>query len=99
MNGVTLTELGFVHGPRDAFSVPRTAVLTTRVDQPNAVTLVLAAPPPTDLFTYLQRALPAAGFGITAENREATTLTFAGRGWTGSFTAVDSSSAVVLRPT
>ena len=39
-----------------------------------------------------------AGFDITAENPEANTMTFAGYGWSGSFTAHDQVSAVLLRP-
>lgn len=97
-DGVTLAALGFAYGPRDAFSVPRTAVITTRVDQPNTVTLVFAAPPARDLGGYLRRALPAAGFAVTAADGQATTLTFTGQGWSGSFTGTGATSAVNLRP-
>jgi len=96
--GVTLAGMGFAYGPREAFSLPRTVVVTTRVDQPNTVTLVLDSPAPAEVFDYLRRVLPAAGFTITAASPPAATLTFAGRGWTGSFTGAGSSSAVVLRP-
>jgi hypothetical protein len=81
----------------DAFSLPRTAVVSTRVDQPDGVTVVLSEPSPTEVARYLRRALPASGFAITADN-EAAAMTFTGYGWDGSFTGTERSSAVVLRP-
>ena len=97
-DGVTLAELGFVHGPREAFTVPPSAVITVRVDQPNTVTLVLTEPTPPVLGRYLRRVLPPAGFQILADGGDAATLTFVGHGWTGSFTGAGSTSAVNLRP-
>lgn len=96
--GVGLSELGFTHGPA-RFSLPRNSVLVTAVDQPNVVTLVLSSPSPAAVTDYLQAALPAEGFAITDDAPDAHTFTFTGTGWTGSFTASRSTSAIVLRPT
>jgi hypothetical protein len=95
-DGVSLESLGFTNGPVHEFSLPRTALLSATVDQPNNVTAVLSQPPPADVADYLRRALPATGFAITAE--EPTALTFTGHGWTGSFTASETTSAILLRP-
>ena len=97
-NAVTLAAMGFRHGPVDAFFLPADSVLITRADQPNVVVLVLSAPPARQLADFLRQTLPAAGYDITADRPEAAVLTFAGRGWTGSFTGSATSSALVLRP-
>jgi hypothetical protein len=68
------------------------------VDQPNNVAVVLSSPSPTEIASYLRRALPAAGFTITADSPAANTMTFEGGGWSGSFTADSRASAVLLRP-
>jgi hypothetical protein len=90
--------LGFVNGPLDAFSVPVGAVLTDRVDQPNAVTVVMSAPSGAELAGYYRRALPAAGFAISADDPATNTMTFAGNGWTGVLTGSVGTTAVALRP-
>ena len=97
-DGVTLAALGYLNGPIHQFSLPRTAVMTAKVDQPNNVVAVVSSPSPTELRSYLLGALPAAGFEITADGRSTSTMTFAGHGWTGSFTGDDRASAVLLRP-
>ena len=97
-DGVTLGELGFSNGPLDTFSIPTTAVVTDRVDQPNAVTIVMSAPDAAALTDYYRRALPAAGFTITADDAATNTLTFAGQGWTGALTGSEDATAVALRP-
>jgi hypothetical protein len=97
-DGVTLSALGYLNGPIEQFSVPRTAVITAKVDQPNNVAVVLSSPSPADVATYLRQALPAAGFTITAEDTAAKTMTFTGNGWIGSFTGDSRVSAVLLRP-
>jgi hypothetical protein len=97
-DGITLAALGYLHGPVQQFSLPRTAVITTKVDQPNNVTAVVSSPPPREVGTYLRAALPAAGFVITADRPAANTMTFAGHGWSGSFTGDNRASAVLLRP-
>lgn len=97
-DGVSLQSLGYVNGPAREFSLPRTAVLQAAVDQANNVTAVLAQPPPVDVADYLRRTLPATGFTVTADDPAALTLTFTGHGWTGSFTASEATSAVLLRP-
>jgi len=97
-DGVTLAALGYLNGPIQQVSLPRTAVIMAKVDQPNNVTAVVSSPSPAELRSYLLRTLPAAGFQITADRPEANTLTFAGHGWNGNFTGDDRASAVLLRP-
>ena len=97
-DGITLAGLGFVNGPRDTFSVPYAAQVTDRVDQPNAVTVVMSAPPAAEVAEYYRRALPAAGYTITAADAATSTLTFTGQGWEGALTGSDGRSAVFLRP-
>ena len=63
-DGITLAELGFLDGPIQQFSLPRTAIFTAKVDQPNNVAVVVSSPSPTDIANYLRRALPTAGFTI-----------------------------------
>jgi hypothetical protein len=97
-DGITLAALGYLNGPVQQFSLPRTAVITARVDQPNNVAAVVSSPSPAEMRSYLLRALPAARFEITADRQESNTMTFAGHGWSGSFTGDDRGSAVLLRP-
>ncbi len=97
-DGVTLRSLGYLNGPAEQFTLPRTALVSASVDQPNNVTAVLSSPPPAEVEAYLRRALPATGFTITADGPDASALTFAGHGWIGSFTASDATSAILLRP-
>ncbi len=95
---MALASLGYLFGPVNRVSLPRTAVVTARVDQANNVTAVLATPPPAEVAAYLRRALPVAGFTLTDDDPAADTLTFTGYGWTGSFTGDDRLSALLLRP-
>lgn len=98
-DGLALRAFGYTSGPLDAFSLPRSAVLVTSVDQPDNVTAVLSAPSAADVAAYLRRALPAAGFTVTAgAEGPDPTLTFTGRGWAGSVTGADGATAVLLRP-
>ncbi len=97
-DGATLAELGFLDGPIQHFSLPRTAIVTAKVDQPNNVAVVVSTPSPTEIANYLRRALPAAGFKITADSPQASTMTFDGHGWSGSFTGDNGASAILLRP-
>jgi hypothetical protein len=97
-DGITLAALGYLNGPTQQFSLPRTAVIMAKVDQPNNVTAVVSSPSPAELRSYLLRSLPAAGFEITADRADANTLTFAGHGWNGNFTGDERASAVLLRP-
>lgn len=96
--GLTLRQLGFENGPLDEFSLPRDLVLTTSVDQPNVVTIVLASPSPGTVEDYLRSTLPAAGFRIDARAAAGAAMTFRGHGWSGGFTGTGASSAIVLRP-
>lgn len=95
---MTLAELGFANGPIASFVVPRTAVIETAVDQPNVVTVVFSSPAAPVLSAFFRDTLFQTGFTIGADDPAQNTLTFAGRGWTGSFTGSGNSSAVVLRP-
>jgi len=97
-DGITLAALGYLNGPVRQFSLPRTAVIKAKVDQPNNVTAVVSSPSPAELSSYLRGALPAAGFVITADSRATNTMTFTGQGWSGSFTGGERGSAVLLRP-
>jgi len=97
-DGVTLRSLGYLNGPVEQFTLPRTALVSATVDQTNNVTAVLSSPPPPDVAAYLRRTLPATGFSVTADDPEGSALTFAGHGWTGSFTASGTTSAILLRP-
>lgn len=97
-DGVPLASFGFTNGPVREFSLPRTSTLKAVVDQTNNVTMVLISPTAPEAYAYLQRALPATGFTVTAENATTTTLTFTGHGWTGSFTGNPRAAAVLLRP-
>jgi hypothetical protein len=97
-DGVTLRSLGYLNGPVEQFTLPRTTLITAAVDQTNNVTAVLTSPPPIDVAAYLRRALPATGFTITADDPGTLALTFAGHGWTGSFTGSAATSAILLRP-
>lgn len=110
-DGVTLTTLGFTHGPLQTFSVPQPAYLTASSDQAVLVTLVLAAPTPAQVYDYLLRSLPAAGYTVTGRapggastgpGSTSTTatpaLSFTGHGWTGDFTGAGTTSVITLRP-
>lgn len=101
-DGLTLAAFGFLNGPVQEFSLPRTAVLASKVDQANNVAAVLSSPSPSEVSDYLRRSLPAAGFELRRDERR--TMTFDGYGWVGVFTGTDSptgtggTSAVLLRP-
>jgi hypothetical protein len=101
-DGLTLAAFGFTNGPVREFSLPRTAILASKVDQANNVAAVLSSPSPTEVAEYLRRSLPAAGFELRRDERR--TMTFDGYGWVGSFTGTESptgtggTSAVLLRP-
>ena len=97
-DGITLAQLGFRNGPAGAFSVPRTVVWTTSVDEPSGVTVVFSRPDAAVLADYLRRVLPGSGFVVTGDARATATLTFTGYGWHGSFTGAGASSALILRP-
>ena len=96
--GLTLRQLGFENGPLDEISLPRDLVVSTAVDQPNVVTIVLARPSPQAVEAHLRATLPAAGFTIDARADSGQAMTFEGHGWTGAFTGTGATSAIVLRP-
>lgn len=95
--GLTLQQLGFENGPT-GFTLPPESVITTKVDQPNVVTVVLSRPGPQTVEDYLRSTLPDEGFTIDARSTANGALTFKGNGWTGGFTGTTVSSAIVLRP-
>jgi hypothetical protein len=97
-DGVSLQRLGYLNGPVQQFSLPRSSVITAAVDQPNNVTAVLSSPSATEVAGYLRRTLPMTGFSIIKDDPAAVSMTFAGYGWTGSFTGKETTSAVLLRP-
>jgi hypothetical protein len=97
-DGVSLRSLGYVNGPVQQFSLPRSSVLTASVDQANNVTAVLSHPAATEVVAYLRRTLPMTGFTIVNDEPAGLAMTFTGYGWTGSFTGNDTTSAVLLRP-
>jgi hypothetical protein len=98
LSGLTLRQLGFENGPLDEFSLPSDVVITTSVDQPNAVTLILSSPSPATVEAYLRATLPELGFTIDVRATEGQAMRFRGNGWTGGFTGTGATSAVVLRP-
>jgi len=98
LTGVTLRQLGFANGPLDEFSLPSDLVVSTAVDQPNVVTIVLARPSPETVEDYLRATLPNEGFAIDARADAGKAMTFEGNGWTGAFTGTGATSAIVLRP-
>lgn len=95
--GLTLQQLGFDNGPAN-FSLPPDSVISTKVDQPNVVTVVLSSPGPETVEDYLRATLPDAGFRIDARSSAEGALTFKGEDWTGGFTGTGATSAIVLRP-
>jgi hypothetical protein len=97
-DGVSLQTLGYVNGPVQQFSLPRSSVLTATVDQANNVTAVLSQPSATEVAAYLRRALPMNGFTVIDDDPAGLAMTFTGHGWAGSFTGNGTTSAVLLRP-
>jgi len=95
---VSLAALGFENGPVDRVFVPVGAQLASRVDQTNNVTLVLTAPSAADLAAFYRRTAAGNGFTVTGDDAATATLTFAGFGWTGTFTGDRQASALLLRP-
>lgn len=96
--GLTLRQLGFENGPLEEFSLPGDLAISTRVDQPNLVTVIVSRPSPQTIEDYLRATLPGEGFTIDARAGTGAAMTFAGHGWTGGFTGTRGTSAIVLRP-
>lgn len=97
-DGVSLSALGFENGPVDRVFVPFGAQVSSRVDQPNNVTVVMTSPSATELAAFYRRTTTGNGFTLTGDDAATTTLTFAGFGWTGTFTGDAQASALLLRP-
>ena len=97
-DAVSLSALGFTNGPVDRVFVPIGAQVSSRVDQPDNVAVVLTAPSVTELAAFYRRTSVANGFALTGDDSARTTLTFAGFGWTGTFTGDAQASALLLRP-
>ncbi len=98
VDGVSLSALGFENGPVDRVFVPVGALVGSRVDQPNNVTVVLTSPSAAELVTFYRRTATANGFTVTGDDPATSTLTFSGFGWTGTFTGDAQASALLLRP-
>ena len=97
-DGISLQMLGYLNGPTQQLSLPRSSVLAAAVDQTNNVTAVLSWPPATEVAAYLRRTLPKSGFTVVKDDPAAMTMTFTGYGWAGSFTGTEKTSALLLRP-
>ena len=97
-DGVSLSALGFENGPVDRVFVPFGAQVSARVDQPNNVTVVMTSPSAAELAAFYRRTATGNGFTLTGDDAATTTLTFAGVGWTGTFTGDTRASALLLRP-
>ncbi len=92
--GIGLRELGFSNGP-PAFSLPADVATTLAADTGQQVTVIIAAPPWSQVADYLRRTLPRTGFTITGQGADG--LTFTGYGWNGSATTSTDGSAVTLQ--
>ena len=97
-DGLSLAALGFENGPVDRVFVPFGARVSARVDQPNNVTVVMSFPPATELAAFYRSTATGNGFALTGDDAATATLTFAGFGWTGTFTGDAQASALLLRP-
>lgn len=97
-DGVSLSALGFENGPVDRVFVPFGTKVSARVDQPNNVTVVMSFPSATELAAFYKRTATGNGFALTGDDAATSTLTFAGFGWTGTFTGDAEASALLLRP-
>jgi hypothetical protein len=97
-DGVSLSALGFENGPVDRVFVPFGAQVGSRVDQTNNVTVVMTGPSAAELAAFYRRTTTGNGFTLTGDDPATTTLTFAGFGWTGTFTGDAQASALLLRP-
>jgi hypothetical protein len=97
-DAVSLGALGFENGPVDRVFVPIGAQVSARVDQTNNVTVVLTSPSAAALTAFYRRTASGNGFTVTADDPANATLTFAGFGWTGTFTGDARASALLLRP-
>lgn len=95
--GFTLRELGLTHGPVDQITLPESVTVLERIDQPNVITLVLAAEDGVPAAEHLVATLPDAGFEVTASVPGS--LTFTGPGWDGAFTTSAEVSGFTLRRT
>lgn len=85
-DGITFAELGFSHGPVQAWSLPRSATITQRIDQPNQLTMQLSSPDPATVVGYLVRALRPAGITVAQFHISgaSSALIAEGYGWRGS---------------
>lgn len=93
-DGALLSEFGFEHAP-EGVSIPRTSVMSERIDQVNNVTIVFTAPGGVELAGYLRRALPDQGFEITADGSNS--LLFERGEWQGAFTTEAGYSGLSFR--
>lgn len=91
--GVTLHELLFNHGPRD-FWLPAQTAVTSRIDQPNVVTLTADPSQRRLLSGWLAGRLPT-GWQVDANANDS--MLFHNPDWQGAFTCSDDVCALTLR--
>lgn len=96
---VTLRQLLIRNGP-EGFLLPDQIATTSRIDQPNVVTLTFDAEAGTRLADFLAATLPRTGWSVEAHKD--TSLLFhdddvAGEPWEGAFTCSQTSCALTLR--
>lgn len=93
-DGALLSDYGFKFAP-EGVSVPRTSVMSERIDQVNNVTIVFTAPGGVELAAYLRETLPEQGFEITADGGNS--LLFERGQWQGAFTTEAGYSGLSFR--
>lgn len=91
--GVTLRELLFNHGPQD-FWLPEQTTPTSRIDQPNVVTLTTDPSQRTLLSGWLTGKLPT-GWQVDASANDS--MLFHNPDWQGAFTCSTDVCALTLR--
>lgn len=95
VGGVPLSHYGLSHGPA-GFSLPAGLPVSSSIDQPNVVTLLISGTGPgTDVPGYLRPLLPGLGYRITGDAHNA--MTFASADWEGAWTCSDVLCGFTLR--
>ncbi|WP_420174678.1 hypothetical protein [Luteococcus sp. OSA5] len=91
--GVTLREMMFRHGPED-LSLPREIMVTSRIDQPNVVTITLPTGQRQLMVSWFRANLPP-DWRLDASSDDA--ALFHGGEWQGAFTCSQKTCALTLR--
>lgn len=92
-DAVTLADLLLNHGPTD-FLLPKGTAVTSRIDQPNVVTLTFDSSRRKPLAGWLATRLPG-GWQIDANANDS--LLFHSAAWQGAFTCSTTECALTLR--